>query len=132
MQAATPVEEAERIAALLSYAVLDTEPELPFERITSLASRLFGVPIALVSLVDANRQWFKSCVGLDTRETPRDVAFCAHAILHDEPLVIDDALARSSLRRQPAGHRRATHSLLRRRAADHQARLSPRHAVHSG
>ncbi|HMJ12916.1 MAG TPA: diguanylate cyclase [Polyangiaceae bacterium] len=91
MSAPTPPRETERLAALRRYAVLDTPPERAFDRITALAARLFDVPIALVSLVDADRQWFKSCLGLDVRETSRDLAFCAHAILAEEPLVVPDA-----------------------------------------
>lgn len=71
--------------------VLDTVPDPELDRVTQLATRMFGVPIALVSLVDADRQWFKSCVGLGITETSRDVAFCAHAIARREVMVIPDA-----------------------------------------
>jgi diguanylate cyclase (GGDEF)-like protein len=71
--------------------VLDTSPEERFDRLTRLAKRLFGVPIALVSLVDANRQWFKSCVGLEATQTSRDISFCGHAILGDDIFLIPDA-----------------------------------------
>lgn len=73
-------------------AILDTPPEERFDRVTRMARRLFGVPIALISLVDENRQWFKSCFGLDVSETERRISFCAHAILLDGALVIEDAL----------------------------------------
>ncbi|HEV2755159.1 MAG TPA: response regulator [Actinomycetota bacterium] len=86
-----PPDEDVRIAALRRYEILDSAPEEAFERITKLAQRLFDVPIALVSLVDVDRQWFKSCIGLDTRSTSRDVSFCAHAILGDDVLVVPDA-----------------------------------------
>ncbi len=86
-----PPDEAERLEALRRYAVLDTGPEERFDRITRLAARLLGVPICLVSLVDRDRQWFKSRVGLAACETSRDTAFCAHAILDDRPLVVLDA-----------------------------------------
>ena len=86
-----PSNEALRITALRCLNVLDTPPEERFDRITRLAQRVFDVPIALVSLVDTNRQWFKSCQGLDVSETPRSISFCGHAILHDAPLVIPDA-----------------------------------------
>lgn len=89
----TPENEALRLAALRQTGKLDTVPEPAFDRITALAARLFGVPIALVSLIDAQRQWFKSRIGLDATETPRDVAFCGHAILGDEILEIADPLA---------------------------------------
>jgi len=89
--AALPDSEAERLESLASYAVLDTDPELGFDDLTALASEILGMPIALVSLVDAGRQWFKSRHGLDATETPRDVAFCAHAILQAAPFVVPDA-----------------------------------------
>lgn len=86
-----PLNEAARLCFLASLNILDTPPEESFDRITRLTRTLLGVPIALVSLVDLNRQWFKSCQGLDVTETPRDVAFCAHALHVDEALVIPDA-----------------------------------------
>ena len=86
-------EEAEeaRIAELHGLGLLDTEPDDRFDRVTRLAQRLFDVPIALVSLVDTDRQWFKSAQGLDVRETPREHAFCAHALAGDEVLHVPDA-----------------------------------------
>lgn len=89
---ARPINEAQRLDTLRSLNVLDSAPEERFDRLTRLAKRLFGVPIALVSLVDANRQWFKSCVGLDATETSRDISFCGHAILEDDILVVPNAL----------------------------------------
>jgi diguanylate cyclase (GGDEF)-like protein len=89
---AIPVDEASRLDALRSLNILDTAAEERFDRLTRLAKRAFGVPIALVSLVDANRQWFKSCQGLSVSETPRHVSFCGHAILSREVLVVPDAL----------------------------------------
>ena len=86
-----PPNEACRLAALHELHILDTPPEERFDRITRLARRLFDVPIALVSLVDADRQWFKSREGLEATETPRAVSFCSHAILQDHILVIPDA-----------------------------------------
>ena len=86
-----PFDDEQRLDALNSYAVLDTPAEPVFDRITGLVSRIFKVPIALISLVDRDRQWFKACVGLDVRETPRDLAFCAHAILSDAVMVVPDA-----------------------------------------
>ncbi|MDP3064581.1 MAG: PAS domain S-box protein [Chloroflexota bacterium] len=87
-----PPDEAKRLQALHELGILDTPPEERFDRITRLAKRLLDVPIALVSLVDSDRQWFKSRVGLSAPETPRDVSFCGHAILGDDALVITDAL----------------------------------------
>ena len=88
-----PGSEAARIASLRSLRILDTPPEERFDRITELAALVFAVPIALVSLVDFNRQWFKSCIGLDVSETDREVSFCSHAILSAEPMIIEDAQA---------------------------------------
>jgi GAF domain-containing protein len=90
-EAALPPNEAQRIAALRALPILDTPREERFDRITRLAQRLFDVPIALITLVDANRQWFKSCMGIGVDQTPRSVSFCAHAILRDDALVIEDA-----------------------------------------
>jgi len=91
MNAPLPPDESQRLQALRRYAILDTAPEAAFERLTRLAARLFKVPIAAIDLLDAERQWFKSCHGLPFSETPRDVAFCAHAILNDQVLVVPDA-----------------------------------------
>ena len=87
----TPFNEKYRLAALQSYQGLDTEPEPDFDRLTRLAARHFRVPIALVSLVDETRQWFKSRVGLDATETAREISFCGHAIMRDEVLQVPDA-----------------------------------------
>ncbi|NNU16024.1 GAF domain-containing protein [Parvularcula sp. ZS-1/3] len=84
--------EVARLMALQSYGVLDTGADPSFDALASLASRLCDTPIALVSLVDAERQWFKSKVGFNETETHRDHALCAHAILSDEPLVIPDTM----------------------------------------
>ena len=81
MNAVTGIEESRRLAALRALGVLDTLPEAAFDTITATAAQLCGVPIALISLVDAQRQWFKSSFGLPGAwETPREVAFCDHAI----------------------------------------------------
>ena len=87
----TPQDEEARLNALRSLNVLDTPSEERFDRLTRLAKRMFDVPIALVSLVDENRQWFKSCIGLNVSETPRDISFCGHAILGNEIFIIPDA-----------------------------------------
>ena len=86
-----PADEAARIATLRDLVILDTDPEERFDVLTSYACSQFGVPIALVSLVDTNRQWFKSRCGLEAGETGRDISFCGHAILADEIMVVRDA-----------------------------------------
>jgi len=86
-----PMNETERLAVLSRYAILDTPPEVAFDRITSLAARLFNVPMALVSLVDEHREWFKSSYGFTRGEVARDVSFCTHIVSTDEFLVVPDA-----------------------------------------
>jgi GAF domain-containing protein len=88
-----PSDEEARLRALRDLRILDTEPEERFDRLTRLAQDMFGVPIALITLVDEDRQWFKSNRGLAVDETTRDVAFCAHAILGEDLMIIPDALA---------------------------------------
>ena len=86
-----PIDETQRLMSLHALHILDTPNENRYDRITRMARRLFDVDICLISLVDTNRQWFKSKVGLDACETERDISFCGHAILHDEVFVINDA-----------------------------------------
>lgn len=97
-----PDDEAERVAALERLGILDTPPEERFDRHTRIAAALFRVPIALVSLVDADRQWFKSCFGTDVCESSRETSFCAHAIASDtDMLIVPDALHDERFRDNP-------------------------------
>jgi two-component system, sensor histidine kinase and response regulator len=86
-----PKNEQERLAALHRYHILDTAPEEAFDRITALAARLFSVPIVAVSLSDRERQWFKSCQGLDVNQIDRPIAFCSYALLSPKTLIVPDA-----------------------------------------
>jgi diguanylate cyclase (GGDEF)-like protein len=86
----TPRNEAERLHALRTLKILDTDQEERFDRVTRMAKRMFGVNISLVSLVDEDRQWFKSKQGLEASETPRDISFCGHAINQNELFIIPD------------------------------------------
>jgi diguanylate cyclase (GGDEF)-like protein len=91
VKAELPLNEAERIEALRDYDILDTLPEVSYDDMSLLASEICGTPLAMVSLIDAKRQWFKSTVGLDIAETSRDDSFCGHAILSPDLFVVPDA-----------------------------------------
>lgn len=88
---ALAADEEGRLAALEAYEILDSEPEDTFDDLTRIGSYIAGTPIALVSLVDRNRQWFKARHGLDATETPRDISFCGHVVATAAPLVVEDA-----------------------------------------
>jgi diguanylate cyclase (GGDEF)-like protein len=86
-----PENEPQRLKAIRSYEILDTEPELEFDALTRIASHAFGAPIAVVAMMDSDRLWFKSRLGLDIPQLDRKIAFCAHAIMRPrEPLVVED------------------------------------------
>lgn len=87
-----PEDDARRVSALRALQILDTPPEERFDRIVRLASMIFEAPISYISLVDRDRQWFKAKVGLEREGSPRNTSFCGHAILHDDALVVPDAL----------------------------------------
>jgi ribonuclease BN (tRNA processing enzyme)/DNA-binding response OmpR family regulator len=92
VRASLPEDEETRLASLRQLRVFDTEPEERFDRITRLAAAVFDVPIALVSLVDRDRQWFKSCYGSSAKETSREASFCAHVVYNREMMLVTDAL----------------------------------------
>ncbi len=100
-EARFPENEASRVAALRSLGILDTAREDRFDRYTRITARAFDVPIALISLVDCDRQWFKSATGLDVDETPRDISFCSHAILGDGVFEVRNALHDPRFRDNP-------------------------------
>ena len=88
-----PDNEAERLAALHALLILDTPPEQRFDKIVQFAATEFAVPVVLITLLDAERQWFKASVGATVCETARDVSLCSHAILQPDIMVVPDALA---------------------------------------
>jgi len=96
-----PGTERTRLAAVAASGLVDTEEEARFDRLVRLASMVTGSPIALISLLTSTRQWFKARVGLSARETPRDWAFCSHAILQNELFVVEDALEDERFRSNP-------------------------------
>lgn len=93
LAAPIPPNDSERLQALRELLILDTPPEQRFDRIVAFAQAEFEVQTVLISLVDANRQWFKARIGMDACETARDISFCGHAILQPDIFVIEDALA---------------------------------------
>jgi GAF domain-containing protein len=101
MSAPIPPNEAKRLKVLWQYEVLDTVPEEVFDDLTELAAQICEAPIALISLVDEKRQWFKSRVGTTVNETSRDISFCAHAITQNDLFIVPDALRDERFARSP-------------------------------
>lgn len=99
--ASRPRDEQRRLAALQEYRVLDTGSEQVFDDFTALAAHICGVPMAMISLVDATRQWFKAKVGIRRRGTPRDISFCTHTILQTGPMIVEDATMDDRFARSP-------------------------------
>ena len=96
-----PLNEARRLIALERYSILNTPPEAAFDRVVRIAARIFAVPIAMVTFIDKDRQWFKACFGSDLRENTRALSFCSHTILNDGVMVVPDALLDQRFRENP-------------------------------
>ena len=102
MPSTLPINERERLQAVRSYAILDTPPEAEYDAITQLASQICGTPVSLITLLDEERQWFKSAQGTAIRQTPREYAFCNYAILEPgHPLVVPDLRRDSRFQTNP-------------------------------
>lgn len=125
MTAPIPPNEKKRLAVLWQYEVLDTVPEEVFDDLTELAARICEAPIALISLVDESRQWFKSRVGTTVSETSRDVPFCAYAINQAELFIVPDATKDERFAQNPLVTFRPQDSFLCRSTADYARRSSP-------
>jgi GAF domain-containing protein len=101
MKPPTPKNESKRLNVLWQYDILDTVPEEVFDDLAELASHICEAPIALITLVDEKRQWFKARVGTSVKETTRDISFCAHAILQDELFIVSDASKDPRFKKNP-------------------------------
>src|ERR1700730_16072498 len=96
-----PPNESERLAALRRYDILDTAVEEEFDDFTRLASQICGTPISTITFVDAERQWFKSKIGLEASETPWDISYCGYVVAHPEILEVPDTLEDERFRDNP-------------------------------
>ena len=127
--APTIKKEAQRLKVLWQYDVLDTVPEEVFDDLTELAARICEAPVALISLIDEDRQWFKAKVGVTLSETSRDISFCAHAIKQTDLFIIPDATQDARFANNPLVISDPKIRFLRRRATDHAGRLRARDVV---
>ena len=118
MNAPLPENEARRLSALRDLEILDTAPEEAFDEIAALAASICQAPVALISLVDEDRQWFKSRIGLPAAEMPRTIAFCDHTILEPDLLVVPDAAADPRFADNPLVTEQGSPLLCRGAAAD--------------
>src|SRR3989338_7499920 len=92
LKAPIPSNERERLDAVKALKILDTPPEQRFDRIIRFAVRIFKVPIATLTIIDKNREWFKSCYGVSKRESPRVISFCGHSLLSKDIFIVPDTL----------------------------------------
>ena len=124
-----PADESARVAALAACNILDTPPEESFDDLAGVAAQICGAPVALVSLVDADRQWFKAGVNFEVAETPRRISFCAHAIATDRELVVPDTLADERFKDNPLVVSRPRFRFYCGRSAPRRRRLADRNPV---
>ena len=124
-------DESARLVALRRYDILDTPPEVPFDDLATLAAHLCGAPVALISFVASEREWFKARIGISIDAAPREISFSAHAILQSDVFVVTDASDRRALRRQSARDG-DTHTVLRWRADHNSRRPLPRNDLRHG
>ena len=96
-----PVNEVQRLAALERYSILNTPAEASFDRVVRIVARVFAVPIAMITFIEKDRQWFKACFSTDLRENTRALSFCSHTILSDRVMVVPDALLDERFRNNP-------------------------------
>ena len=127
-----PVDEQARLAALRRYRILDTDPEQAFDDLTMLASHICGTPMALITLIDEDRQWFKSEVGVGIRQTERSIAFCTHAITQPGIMEVPDAREDERFRHNPIVVGEPHIRFYAGRAAGHAGRSRAGHAVRGG